>query len=176
MIFLAVLVTAAVISNKSIDLSIEQEQALTDINLGSYDIIDYSLGVDKVERCLYKEGAINTCNKFQTYYLNCSKFEIIETEECVSWVNETYIECISWDENETCIEESEFIREICSETTIIYSNGKCLTWKEIYYTEQEILNILDDWEEERIRLIADVKISRDSRDKTIIREGVTTIR
>lgn len=65
----------------------------------------------------------------------------------------------------------------CSEYNMTGNTiGECITWEKLYYTEEEMIDILDNWEEARIKLIANTKINRDAKpNKTITREGVTTI-
>ena len=58
--------------NKDITLSKERTIALTSMNLNNYTVSDYDIGLDYKERCLYKPNAINKCNRFKTYYMNCS--------------------------------------------------------------------------------------------------------
>lgn len=85
------------------------------------------------------------------------------------------------DEIERCLKREEAINS-CRKFKTYYLNCfeydedeiECLTLEKIYYTNQEMLDILDNWEEERIRVIADVKLSRESRTKEVIREGETT--
>ena len=133
-IFLVALVTTLMSSNidKEITFTKEQSDALSSVDLNNYEVVDYQLGTEEVERCLKKENAINTCKRFKTYYENCSEY------------NETNLECITLDK--------------------------------IYYTKQEIINISDNWEKERLELIADATISRENRQKEIIREGVTEVK
>ncbi len=137
-IFLVALVTALTISNinKNLTFTKNQSDALSKVSLNNYEVTDYQLGIDEVERCLKKENAINTCKKFKTYYMNCSLYNITEVEE----------------------------------------GGDCTIGDKIYYTEQEIINISDNWEKERLRLIADATISRENRQREIIREGITEIK
>ena len=132
-IFLTAIVTSAIIGiSKDITFTKEQKDALTSINLEDYNTIDYSLGIDGVERCLKKENAINTCKKFKTYYITCLEYDEEDLE--------------------------------------------CKSEQKIYYTEQEMINILDDWEKERLKLIAEATISRKDNQKEIIREGVTSVK
>ncbi len=128
------LVTALTLSNinKTITFTKEQSDALSKVSLNNYEVIDYQLGTDEVERCLTKENAINTCKRFKTYYNNCSEYG-----------------------NESL---------------------ECITLDKIYYTEQEIINISDNWEKERLELIADATISRESKEREIVREGTTEIK
>lgn len=147
--------------NKSNEYPKEQKDALTSINLDSYNVLDYEIGTERIERCLkridtieyicetsdengtlinttcYQDiSRINSCKTFSTNYLNCFEYNMTEGYE-----------------------------------------EECLTWEKLYYTEQEIINILNGWEEERIKLIANAKINRDARqEKIITREGITTIK
>ncbi len=156
-IFLVALVTALTISNinKTITFTKEQSDALSKVNLNNYEVTDYQLGIEEVERCLKKENAINTCKKFKTYYNNCSLYNITEIEECILW-DENGLECVEYN--------------------ITEQKGECITLDKIYYTEQEIINISDNWEKERLKLIAGATISRENRQREIIREGVTEIK
>lgn len=89
-----VLISAGIISNINKDLEVteEQKQALINISLETYNITDSNLGTEKVERCLKKEGAINKCKTFPTFYNNCSEYNVTEFEE-----NITEQECIKWE-------------------------------------------------------------------------------
>ncbi|KKL39762.1 hypothetical protein LCGC14_2367990, partial [marine sediment metagenome] len=57
-IFLVALVTALTISNinKTITFTKEQSDALSKMNLNNYEVIDYQLETEEVERCLEKES------------------------------------------------------------------------------------------------------------------------
>lgn len=52
----------------------------------------------------------------------------------------------------------------------------CITEVRVDYSEAEIDSILDDWEKQRLEVIADTKISRDGKTKTKVAEGITTIK
>jgi len=153
-IFLVALVTALTISNinKNITFPKEQSDALSRVDLNNYEVTDYQLETEEVERCLKKENAINTCKKLKTYYMNCSLYDITEVEECILWDEE------------------------CLEYEMMKQQGECINLDKIYYTEKEIRDILDHWEKERLKLIADATISRENRQKEIIREGTTEIK
>ena len=56
------------------------------------------------------------------------------------------------------------------------TSNECLVMNKLYYTESEMTNILNEWENERINLIANTKISRDNKVKQEIRTGETIIK
>lgn len=71
---------------------------------------------------------------------------------------------------------SKYNLTIIDENSTEQERGDCIEYKTIYYTEEELIKTLDDWEMQRIELIANVTIQRQSRTKEIIREGITTIK
>ena len=52
------------------------------------------------------------------------------------------------------------------------TSNECLVMNKLYYTESEMTNILNEWENERINLIANTKISRDNKVKQEIKKFV----
>lgn len=99
--------------DRDVELTKPQKDALTEINLDEYTVADYSIGNNNlVERCLIKEGAINSCKVFNVTDLNGA----------------------------------------------------------------EITAMLDDWEQKRIKQIADVRIERDARpEKVETGSGTTSV-
>jgi len=72
-LFLIGIVFAGIgISNidKTIKLTTKEKDALTSIGLGDYLVRDITKGTNEIERCLYKPNAINTCERFLTYYID----------------------------------------------------------------------------------------------------------
>ena len=61
------------------DLKVDKEKhtALINKGLDSYEISDYDLEGLK-QRCLFKEGVINTCQTFNVSYLICLEFSEID--------------------------------------------------------------------------------------------------
>lgn len=50
--------------DKDVELTKQQKDALSSMNLSEYNTTDYSRGDGLVERCLLKKGSINTCEIF----------------------------------------------------------------------------------------------------------------
>lgn len=156
--FLISLATAGIILsiNKDITLTEEQKDALSSIELNNYNVIDYQLGAEEIERCLNKEKCWEEL--YEIYDEKTDQMINISIEVCESALN-------------TCKRFKTYYED-CLE----YNEIECISPNKIYYTEQETINILDNWEKERLKLIASATISRENIQREIIREGVTEIK
>lgn len=78
--------------NKEIKMDKEKKDALADIGTGitDYQITDSKIGETIMQRCLFKEGAVNICQMFDMNYVICSK--VNATESCVEYSKLTYDE------------------------------------------------------------------------------------
>lgn len=89
---------------------------------------------------------------------------------------------IGTDEKKLCL-EGETIHT-CETFKTYYINclgddpfGECLDQEKVYLTKEEMDTILDDWEEERIKGIANAFMTRQERaEQTLIETGTTTIK
>ena len=123
-------------------------------------------------------GVVSDINK--TISLTAEQSKNLKDLGLDNYTTTDYI--LSIEENERCLTKYNTINT-CKKFPTYYNecslfnetNEECLILEKIYYTEQEMINILDSWEEQRIKQIADVKSERDSRTKEKIREGTTTI-
>lgn len=128
--------------NKDITLTKAEKTALESVNLGEYTVKDFDKGNDLKERCLKKDGAINTCREFDTYWWDCKEWNMVEDEEGKP------------------------------------KEGRdCLDLQKEYFTDKEMLEIMDAWEKSRMEAIADATIQRQNEAaKEQTKEGTTTIK
>lgn len=90
---------------------------------------------------------------------------------------DTTIHTIGTGEIEFCMEKAGVINSCKRITTYYYTDCLVGDCTKVYYTPQEIDNIIDDYEEEKIKQIADAKIEREAiGEKTKTDEGTTTIK
>ena len=135
MLLIGTVIAGGLLTNidKSLNVFTKSEKtALDNKNLGSYSVTDYDIGEDYKKRCLTKKFAINTCQRFQTYYMNCTLYN----EEV----------------------------------------GECLNEVRRDFTDEEMSTKMNNWEEERLKGIAQVEIVRQNPDVEVpTKEGTTTI-
>ncbi len=165
-IFLVGLVVAGNIINREVNyFNRTQETTLSNVGIDSWSYEDKETADGFVmQRCLTSPSNFNLpCSSWiKTYWENCSEHNIT-----IDYWNET-IES----QNDSCINPLD-----CSpiETIIPHNEtrtGECLTWDKIYYTTEEKLEMLNAWEEERMKGIADTKKRRDdSAGSVLVNEG-----
>lgn len=154
--------------DRQIDLNLTQETSLSSKGINNWTYEDHETN-DEMRRCLISPSDYNLpCSEwFETYYINCSQYNIT-----YEYHNETILD--------------EFFNESSNKSYLI-ENGTiehqdevisgCLSWERIDYTDEEKLDILNSWEDERMADIADViKMRADRNNATLFNEGEVTIR
>lgn len=173
-IFVVGLVVAGNVINRDANyLNETQETTLADVGIVNWSYQDNETA-DMMQRCLISPSDFNLpCSSWiATYKEVCSEYNIT-----IDYVNETIEEWYyKMDETNNSIQEAEPTLNI---TIILHNetrNWGCITWDRIDYTTQEKLDMLDAWEESRMKGIADVKKKRDDKaNAVLVNEGVVTI-
>lgn len=155
--------------NREVDLNSTHETWLSTKGVNTWSYEDYETA-DQMKRCLISPNNYNLpcSNWIDLYWKNCTLHNV--TFEV--WNTTDYIE------NESCnpvIDKCPKIENVSffNETRV----RDCLTWERINHTSEEKANMLNSWEEERIKGIAGaIQKRNESKTESLVNEGNVTIK
>lgn len=132
------LVVAGGILNKDKIIDKDKKDILLSKGITKYTLERETLNND-IRVCMKEPGKLNSCEEFSKAYQNCTTIYINVTEEICNEFN-------------------------CTNQTNEQENGSICT--EAFYTEEEIDKKIDDWQTQRLELIASAITNREKAKAT----------